>query len=115
MLDRRIERELIPMARTYGYAIIPWSPLAGGFLTGKYKRGKMDGAEGRHAAGAGRAGVTSPIIGPRTMTQAEDNLAAQDVEVTDEDCKRIDEAAPPGGAVVPTFYEADFGPHLYHW
>src|SRR5919106_6063522 len=39
LLDRRIERELIPMCQTYGIGIIPWSPLAGGFLTGKYRRG----------------------------------------------------------------------------
>lgn len=38
LLDRRIERELAPMAQTYGIAIIPWSPTAGGFLTGKYQR-----------------------------------------------------------------------------
>lgn len=38
LLDRRAERELFPMAENYGLAIIPWSPLAGGFLTGKYKR-----------------------------------------------------------------------------
>lgn len=38
LLDRRVERELLPMAQTYGIAIIPWSPTAGGFLTGKYQR-----------------------------------------------------------------------------
>jgi aryl-alcohol dehydrogenase-like predicted oxidoreductase len=38
LLDRRAERELFPMAENYGLAILPWSPLAGGFLTGKYKR-----------------------------------------------------------------------------
>lgn len=38
LLDRRAERELIPMAQTYGIAIITWSPTAGGFLTGKYQR-----------------------------------------------------------------------------
>ncbi len=36
LLDRRIERELVPMAQTYGFGLIPWSPLAAGFLTGKY-------------------------------------------------------------------------------
>src|SRR4051812_18332002 len=36
LLDRRIERELIPAATSYGIGIIPWSPLAGGFLSGKY-------------------------------------------------------------------------------
>jgi aryl-alcohol dehydrogenase-like predicted oxidoreductase len=40
LLDRRIERELIPAAQTYGLAVIPWSPLAGGLLTGKYVRGQ---------------------------------------------------------------------------
>jgi len=39
LLDRRAERELLPMARTYGVAIIPYSPLAGGLLTGNYRRG----------------------------------------------------------------------------
>jgi aryl-alcohol dehydrogenase-like predicted oxidoreductase len=38
LLDRRAERELFSMAENYGLAILPWSPLAGGFLTGKYKR-----------------------------------------------------------------------------
>lgn len=40
LLDRSIERELIPLAQTYGLAILPWSPLARGFLAGKYKRGQ---------------------------------------------------------------------------
>ena len=35
LLDRRIERELLPMLKTYGFGVIPWSPLAGGFLAGK--------------------------------------------------------------------------------
>lgn len=38
LLDRRIERELIPMAQTYGLAILPWAPIAGGFLSGRYRR-----------------------------------------------------------------------------
>ena len=38
LLDRRIERELIPLAQSYGIGLIPWSPLAGGLLTGKYNR-----------------------------------------------------------------------------
>ncbi len=37
LLDRRIERELLPMARSYGLGIITWAPLAGGFLSGKYR------------------------------------------------------------------------------
>jgi 1-deoxyxylulose-5-phosphate synthase len=36
LLDRRIENELVPLAMKYGLALLPWSPLAGGILTGKY-------------------------------------------------------------------------------
>jgi len=35
---RDIEREIIPMALSEGISIMPWSPLAGGFLSGKYTR-----------------------------------------------------------------------------
>jgi aryl-alcohol dehydrogenase-like predicted oxidoreductase len=37
LLDRRIERELLPMCQTYGIATIPWAPIAGGLLSGKYR------------------------------------------------------------------------------
>lgn len=40
LLDRAIEREIIPMAQTYGIGILAFSPLAEGILTGKYKRGE---------------------------------------------------------------------------
>ena len=48
LMDRRVEREVVPMALTYGLAIIPWSPLAGGFLTGKYSRGEAPPKGARH-------------------------------------------------------------------
>ncbi|MGW2818846.1 aldo/keto reductase [Streptomyces sp. NPDC001415] len=38
LIERTGERDLIPMAREMGLAVIPWSPLAGGVLTGKYSR-----------------------------------------------------------------------------
>ncbi len=38
LLDRAIEREHVPLARRNNVGILPWSPLAGGFLTGKYRR-----------------------------------------------------------------------------
>ena len=55
-------------------------------------------------------GVTSPIIGPRTMEQLVDNLGALDIEINEDDLAKIDALVPPGGMVSP-FYEADFGPH----
>ncbi len=152
ILDRRVERELLPMARTYGIATIPWSPLAGGLLTGKYTRNAPPPPDSRFANIEGnpiqqrrmveqvydvnealtpmaeakgctvaqlalawvlqQPGVTSPIIGPRTMAQFEDNLGAVDVSFTDDELAKIDEIVPPGQMVSP-FYQADFGPHLY--
>lgn len=50
LLDRRIERELIPMAQTYEIAILTWSPLAGGFLAGRYRRGETPPAGSRFDA-----------------------------------------------------------------
>jgi len=40
LVYREEEREMIPLCKATGTAIIPWSPLARGFLTGKYKRGE---------------------------------------------------------------------------
>ena len=38
MLERTVEGELIPMANHFGLGVVPWSPLRGGLLTGKYMR-----------------------------------------------------------------------------
>lgn len=45
LVERNIEREHIPAAQELGLAICPWSPLASGFLSGKYKRDR-DGGSG---------------------------------------------------------------------
>jgi aryl-alcohol dehydrogenase-like predicted oxidoreductase len=45
LIERTVERELLPMAEAMGLGVTAWSPLAGGVLTGKY-------AEGRAAADA---------------------------------------------------------------
>ncbi len=152
LLDRRIERELIPACQTFGLGIIPWSPLAGGFLSGKYKRPNQDGAgdeggrfsDGKHGRSTmlqnekafdvvdqlqeiadakgctlsqlalawvrDQPGITSPIIGPRTMEQLEDNLGAMQVTLDEADREKIDSICPPGEHVVD-FYKASWGPH----
>ena len=46
LLDRRIETELVPCCQAYGIGVIPYSPLAGGLLTGKYRQGE-EPPEGR--------------------------------------------------------------------
>lgn len=151
LLDRRIERELVPMAQTYGLALIPWSPMAGGFLTGKYQRNQEHPSDARYtdtnqkadlfsdaaydlletviaianekgctpsqlalAWCAQQPGITSPIVGIRTMEQLEQNLGAIEVKITDQDRTRIDETSFPGRVIVP-YYQADFGPHLFRW
>ncbi len=40
LLQRTPERELLPMARHFGMSLVPWAPLAGGALSGKYLRGE---------------------------------------------------------------------------
>ncbi len=49
---REIEYEVVPAALHNGIGLLPWSPLAGGFLSGKYARkDKLDGAETRYGEG----------------------------------------------------------------
>lgn len=159
LLDRHAERELIPMAETYGLAVLPWSPLAAGFLAGKYARDKPYEGDTRlgnaetfsffrelnftNAAhdlvdllrGMAREkrctvpqlalawcmaspGVTSPVIGARTVNQLEDNLGALAITISDEDSQRIDAVAPPGYSLV-SFADwkkpLRFGPHKHRW
>ncbi|MGD2033954.1 MAG: aldo/keto reductase, partial [Bacteroidales bacterium] len=44
---RDIEREIVPMVQDQGMALMPWSPLAGGFLSGKYTREKSKAGDSR--------------------------------------------------------------------
>jgi aryl-alcohol dehydrogenase-like predicted oxidoreductase len=59
MFEREIEKELIPACKYLNIGILPYFPLAGGFLTGKYKRGE--------AAPVGSRGESSPYV-QRHMT-----------------------------------------------
>lgn len=61
MLERDLEREMIPFCNAHNVGILPYFPLAGGFLTGKYKRGE--------AAPAGSRGESSAYV-QKYMTDA---------------------------------------------
>jgi aryl-alcohol dehydrogenase-like predicted oxidoreductase len=50
LVARDLEREHIPLCRENGLGVLPWSPLAGGFLTGKFERGKPPAADARLGA-----------------------------------------------------------------
>jgi aryl-alcohol dehydrogenase-like predicted oxidoreductase len=130
ILNRGIEREVLPVVQEYGMGTLVWSPLAGGMLTGRYRKGqenathrsqfgfryltddrRLDAVEQllplaedagmplTHLAMAfaiSHPGVTSAIIGPRTMEHLDSLLAGVDVRLTDEILDRIDEIVPPG-------------------
>jgi aryl-alcohol dehydrogenase-like predicted oxidoreductase len=120
------ERELAEVCRAYNLGVLPYSPLAGGFLTGKYRRDNaFEGPRRRSAQkyfndanwslletmdglGVEKGGasisqialawlladplVTSPIIGPRSLEQLQDNLVAADLNLSPDDKQVLDEA-----------------------
>jgi aryl-alcohol dehydrogenase-like predicted oxidoreductase len=130
IVNRSIEREVLPVCQRYGMGTLVWSPLGQGLLTGRFRKGRQSdthrsGSMPQHfgderklevveqliplAEKAGlpmthlamafviaHPGVTSAIIGPRTMEQLDDLLAGADVVLDDEVLDRIDEIAPPG-------------------
>jgi aryl-alcohol dehydrogenase-like predicted oxidoreductase len=130
ILNRGIEREVLPVVQEYGMGTLVWSPLAGGLLTGRYRKNQQNdthraqfgfqhlrdehrldvveqliplaqeaGISLTHLAMAfvlAHPGVTSAIIGPRTMDHLDDLLAGVHVTLTDEILDRIDEIVPPG-------------------
>lgn len=129
ILNRSIEREVLPVAQRYGIGILVWGPLGQGMLTGRVRRGqdtdvrraqmhkafsddrRLDvverliplaeeaGLSMTHLAMAfaiAHPGVTSALLGARTMEQLDDLLAGVDVALTDDVLDRIDEIVPPG-------------------
>ena len=51
LVVRDIEQEIIPVCRLKGLGVVPWSPLAGGFLSGKYQPGERTRADTRSSEG----------------------------------------------------------------
>jgi aryl-alcohol dehydrogenase-like predicted oxidoreductase len=129
ILNRSIEREVLPVAQRYGMGILVWGPLGQGMLTGRVRRGqdtdvrrakmhkafsddrRLDAVEQliplaeeaglsmTHLAMAfaiAHPGVTSALLGARTMEQLDDLLAGVDVALTDDVLDRIDEIVAPG-------------------
>ncbi|MCP2163175.1 aldo/keto reductase [Goodfellowiella coeruleoviolacea] len=73
LVNRAAERDLIPMARAMGLGVTPYSPLAGGLLTGKYSRADLTAA----SAGPGESTRKSFNAGLGMVTER--NLAIADV------------------------------------
>ncbi|MFY9969635.1 MAG: aldo/keto reductase [Roseiarcus sp.] len=123
---RELEREILPLVEDQGLGVMVWSPLAGGFLSGKFARDKRGDNDSRrtvfdfppvekerafdiidvmatvakaHDASVARValawllqrkGVMSVIIGAKTVQQLDDNIAAADLKLTDEEIARLD-------------------------
>ncbi|GIF25365.1 aryl-alcohol dehydrogenase-like predicted oxidoreductase [Actinoplanes tereljensis] len=60
ILVRGIEREVLPVAQRYNLAVIPWSPLAGGYLSGRYSRALTEPISPRAARLPTRYDPTNP-------------------------------------------------------
>lgn len=144
LFSRRVEYDVLPTCRRYGLGVITYSPLAGGWLSGRYRSaddftddsrlvrlarrwGGFDPAEELNArrlrlvgalqAVADEAGlslahlavgftrqhpaVTATIIGPRTMDQLDDLLAAADVVLDRDVLDAVDDIVAPGTNVAP--------------
>jgi len=142
LLSREIEWEVVPAALHNNIGILPWSPLAGGFLSGKYQRGVAPGGNTRAGSAnrlyqwvseeyassdrnwqtidtvsrvAREAGATptqvalrwlidqpaiiAPIIGARSVEQLKENLAAADLQLSDDALQALTavSAPVPGG------------------
>lgn len=145
LLERTVEHKLIPMAESLGLGVLPWSPLGGGVLTGKYSLADLT-QESEANVSATRKGVvassghmnerslsiaevvravaeevgrsssqvalawalanpavTAPIIGARTLAQAEDNMAALSLTLSEGQRKRLDDASHPQPAFPARF------------
>ncbi|WP_423464820.1 aldo/keto reductase [Promicromonospora sp. MS192] len=130
ILNRGIEREVLPVAQRYGMGILTWGPLGQGMLTGRVRQNqntdvlrakfmpkafgdqqRLDAVEKLiplaqeagvsmpHLAMAfviSHPGVTSALLGARTMTQLDSLLEGTDVVLSDDVLDRIDEIVPPG-------------------
>ena len=79
LLERTVEREMIPMAAEMGMGVCPWSPLGGGVLTGKYSRADLTPPEPGGTfdrktmnAATGRLNETNLAIADETVAVAKD-------------------------------------------
>ncbi|WP_164701001.1 aldo/keto reductase [Modestobacter sp. KNN46-3] len=148
ILVRGIEEDVLPTTQRYGMGTLTYSPLAGGWLSGRWRKDaagtptstarpsarfdmsspanqrKLDIVEelAQLAEQTGitliemaiafvmnHPGVTSAIVGPRTMEQLESYLPAADITLSTDVLDRIDELVVPGVTVNPD--DNSYGTH----
>jgi aryl-alcohol dehydrogenase (NADP+) len=143
LLGREIELDSMPLCLDQNIGLLPWSPLGGGWLSGKYSRETRptgdtrlgddpnrgieaydrrnnehtwqvlgaveDIAKARNATMSQvalnwvrqRPGISSVLLGVRTMAQLDDNLGALSWDLTDDDMRRLTEVSAPGVPLYP--------------
>jgi aryl-alcohol dehydrogenase-like predicted oxidoreductase len=148
LLVRGIEEDVLPTVQRHGMGTLTYSPLAGGWLSGRWRKDaasaptssarpgvrfdmtipanqrKLDLVEelARLAEQSGMTlielaiafainhpGVTSAIVGPRTMEQLESYLTAADITLSPDVLDRIDQLVAPGVTVNPD--DNSYGAH----
>lgn len=154
LVERTVEHELIPMAQALGLGVLPWSPLGGGVLSGKYSHADLTDeneadvsptrkgviassghlnsrslaiadvvGEIAEETGSTRAqvalawtlrnpAVVAPIIGARTLAQAEDNFGALTVALSDEQAERLGSASAPAAIFPARFIDRPMAQQL---
>ena len=140
ILVRSIEEDVLPTVQRYGMGTLSYSPLAGGWLSGKWRKDAAPTPTSQARPGArfdmasvanqrklevvdalagiadeagitlielaiafviNHPGITSALIGPRTMEQLESQLTAADVTLSGDILDRIDELVAPGVTLNP--------------
>ncbi|HEY0259099.1 MAG TPA: aldo/keto reductase [Lacisediminihabitans sp.] len=148
ILVRGIEEDVLPTTRRFGMGTLTYSPLAGGWLSGRWRRDAASAPASSARPGArfdmtspanqrkldvveelaqlaeqsgmslielaiafviGHPGVTSAIVGPRTMEQLESYLPAAEVTLSADILDRIDELVAPGVTINPA--DNSYGQH----
>jgi aryl-alcohol dehydrogenase-like predicted oxidoreductase len=151
LLDRTIEWELLPGCLSAGVGMLAWSPLAGGWLSGKYSPAERPSGASRLGEDPGRGleaydlrntqrtwsvleacravaevhgaslaaialawlrdrpGVSSVILGARTVDQLDQNLTAQMIELSPEERGLLDRTSAPGYPLYPYGFMERYG------
>ncbi len=140
LLGRDLEHEIVPFCQDAGIGIVVWSPLAGGFLTGRYTRQDPTGGKGRlaefdfppidrekgyavieraraiaarHQATVTQVAlawvlakpyVTTILLGASKLSQLEDNLGADEVDLSADEVAELDQLTAPA-PVYPNWFQ----------
>ena len=97
LIERTVERDLIPMARAFGLTVTPWAPLGGGVLTGKYSRSAGTPDDSKRATGNARRLSDRNMNIAREVDKIADELGKTSTQIA------INWLRSQGGDILPIF------------